>query len=201
MIILITGKKYSGKDEAAKILVEDLGFISYSFAHPIKKAAEHIFLFDYEQLYGDKKEKIDKYWGISPREFFQIFGTEIMQYDFGKYIDKFEKINGREIWVKRFHKWFTMYCDNYTNVVIPDLRFLHESNYLIKNFQTDKRKVYIIRINRNSKTNKYSNHLSENEIDKININYEIDNNESIEELKNSILKIYNNIKEKENGKS
>ena len=69
LIIALSGKKRSGKDTVADYLVERFGFVKYGFADPIKEIGKIMFDFSEEQLNTDKKEEIDKRWGISPRQF------------------------------------------------------------------------------------------------------------------------------------
>ena len=84
MIIAITGKKGSGKDTLADIMVNDYQFVKYRFADDIKLIAKILFDFDDEQLYGNKKDKLDENWNIYPREFYQKFGTDYIQQIFPK---------------------------------------------------------------------------------------------------------------------
>jgi hypothetical protein len=49
----------AGKDEVAKILVRDFGFVIVSFADEIKRTAMRWYDFTYEQCWGSEKEKPD----------------------------------------------------------------------------------------------------------------------------------------------
>ena len=124
MIIGITGKKQSGKDTMANYLVKEYGFIKYSMAGPLKEGCKKLFGLTEEQVNGDFKETIDKRWGVTPRKILQVMGTEIFQYDLLERIPEFKSI-GRRFWVLRFKQ----FCDDnpYANIVISDIRFLHES--------------------------------------------------------------------------
>jgi len=75
-IVGISGRKRSGKDTAADILCEEYGYEKYSFADPIKAACKEVFGFDNEQVRGSRKENTDPYWGFSPRDAMQVFGTD-----------------------------------------------------------------------------------------------------------------------------
>ena len=70
-------KKRVGKDTVADYLVNKYGFVKYSFGQPIKEVAKIMFDFSDEQLNGDLKEAVDIRWGISPRQFFQDFGSSL----------------------------------------------------------------------------------------------------------------------------
>lgn len=126
-IVGILGLKRSGKDTSANLLINSHGFVRYSFADPLKKAAKEIFCFTDEQLWGDDKETIDPNWGISAREVLQIMGTEMLQYDIHKHTNNLSHI-GRHIWVHRFKIWYNEEIKKNPNlsVVIPDVRFQHE---------------------------------------------------------------------------
>tara|TARA_B100000123_G_scaffold271526_1_gene251590 strand:+ start:488 stop:838 length:351 start_codon:yes stop_codon:yes gene_type:complete len=108
MIIGLAGKKGSGKDTIADYLCAHYGFINYGFGDPIKEIGRIMFDFTDEQLYGSKKEIIDTKWGISPRDFFQKFGTEYGQFILPEHFpNAFNDINNRQFWVKRFWVWYT----------------------------------------------------------------------------------------------
>lgn len=179
MIIAITGKKGCGKDTVANYMCEKYGFINYGFADPIKEISKIIFGFTDEQLNGHLKEAEDKFWGLAPRDFFQKFGTDIAQFEFPKYFPGiFRGKDERAIWVRVFEFWYTKKLKENPNlkVVISDLRFIHEYEYLRK------MDAYFIRIKRNIEGNKFGLHISETELDKLDLNCEIENNGSLEDL-------------------
>ena len=159
MIIGICGKKRCGKDTIADILVNTYNFEKYAFGDPIKKIAQIIFNFSEEQLYGDKKEEKDEYWGISPREFFQKFGTDYAQYYFNNQFPNLLKENPRNLWVEVFQKWYMTEKEKNPNlkVVISDVRFIHEIQK-IKSLGG-----YVIKVERN--LNNIDDHISEIEMD------------------------------------
>lgn len=73
-IIGITGKARSGKDMAAMHILEQHGYSENAFATPLKKAIGAMFGLTDEQLYGDEKDVIIPWLGITPRELFQRLG-------------------------------------------------------------------------------------------------------------------------------
>lgn len=78
---LIAGKFAStarvGKDEVAKVIREDLGFRTYSFALPLKQVCQVLFGLTEEQLWNDNLKKVEiPLWQQSPRSLFQRLGTE-----------------------------------------------------------------------------------------------------------------------------
>ena len=188
MIIGLSGKKRVGKDTVADYLVSDHGFIKYSFADPIKEVSRILFNFTEEQLYGDDKEKIDPTWKIKPRDFFQKFGTDYMQYQFPKEFPESNSVVSEKcFWVKCFHSWYLKQRENNPDVkiVITDVRFIHEYNFLIKE------DAMIIKIENNNIQN-IDTHISENELnsfDPSKFDYCIKNDSSLDSLKNKINEI------------
>ena len=66
-----------GKDEVARILRDDLGFRTYSFALPLKQVSQVLFGLTEDQMWNDKMKNIAiDAWGLSPRTIFQRIGTE-----------------------------------------------------------------------------------------------------------------------------
>jgi len=217
ILIGLVAPKQSGKDTAADYLCSNYNFKKYNFADPLKEAMGKIFGFTHEQLYGNEKEKIDPFWGITPREILQKMGTEIFQYEVPKVIKELEPV-GRSFWVKCFEKWYTNElenskkentnkiinvfevpmkvlpysflneCKSNTKVVISDIRFLHESNKVKELGGT------LIKINRDTEHNEYSEHPSELEYKEIKCDYEINNNGNIGELYKEIDLIMQNFK-------
>ena len=84
-VIGFTGKAKSGKDTAASVLVHEIGSgncTTMAFADPLKQIAM-IFGFTKEQCYDQSKKEIeDEFWGITPRKFLQITGTECFRNNF-----------------------------------------------------------------------------------------------------------------------
>ncbi len=181
MIIGIKGRKGSGKDTIANYLVDKHSYYKYGFADPLKEGIQKMFGFTNDQLWGDEKEIVDPFWGVSPREILQYTGTELFQFDLGKYIPAFQKI-GRSIWVKKFEQWYKHYheWDQINNVVIADLRFLHEA-VKIKELGG-----MILEVVRETKLNEFSDHPSEVELAQIVPDYVVDNTASIDVLYNNI---------------
>lgn len=168
----LLGKKGSGKDTLADYLVNTKGFVKYSFAKPIKDIAKILFNLSEQQLYGDLKEQVDKRWGISPRIMFQRLGTEFGQFKIYELFPEL-KIKDKEIWLSLFDIFLEANKDK--NIVIADVRFKHEIEYLKKlNFN-------IIKINR--KDSLMDNHISEKQND-LYYDYLIENNNSKEALFN-----------------
>lgn len=191
MIIGIYGKKHSGKDTISDFICQKYDFVKYGFGDPIKEIAAIMFGFTESQLYGNEKEQIDETWGISPREFFQKFGTNYAQFIFPKHFPNIFECgeNKRTIWVKVFEKWYLRKIKVNPNlkIVINDIRFNHEYDVI------KKMGGYIIKVEREILLNN-DYHISENELDNYNddkFNYIIKNNSSKEDLYNTITNLIN----------
>jgi len=124
-IIGLTGKARSGKDTVAG-MIEGLSFTkdftcvqTYALAWPLKKAASIAFGIPFENFnHADKKEIPDEYWGISPREIAQKFGTECMRNVFDE-----------DFWLKRMEMELTK-CSDDVIFVITDIRFENEADWV-----------------------------------------------------------------------
>ena len=186
-IIGLCGNKRAGKDSFADHLISKYKTIQkYSFAGPLKKACQIMFCLSAEQIDGTLKETVDKRWGLSPRQIFQTFGTDLIRNEYPKLVpgSKVEKI-GSSFWVYRFQIWYENWIkENPKKVlIITDIRFPDEFEVL-KNMGGT-----IIKITRPS----YSindNHISEKNISKIDGDYHIINEGTLNEYQNKIEQLY-----------
>ncbi len=160
MLIGLVATKGSGKDVMGNYLVEHYNFTKTHFADPMKEGLRHIFDLNDEQLYGSKKETLDVRWNKTPRELFQIFGTDIMRNMMSPMLNL-----GQNIWVHRFKVWYEAHKDQ--NVVLADCRFISEAE------EIKKLGGILIRIERNTHMVDY--HISEQEVHGIDVDYTIEN--------------------------
>ena len=161
MIIGLIGEIGVGKTTIAHHL-KTKNFEEYSFASPIKKIAE-IFGFEHYQIYGTQQQRleINEKWGISCRTFLQKFGTEIGREVFPHV---FPEMNIRRgVWLDLFMHQY----DTSKNYVVSDVRFENEAQ-LIRDLHG-----ILIRIRRTSEKGFESQHTSEQEINLIRYNFEI----------------------------
>lgn len=115
----LTGLAGSGKDAVAKHLFCKHGWSRTAFADPLKQAATHIFGLSINDFYDrEKKEQVNDYWNISPREMLQYLGTEAVRGTFGE-----------DVWVRRWHLSYTIIKDT-DNVVVTDVRTPTEADWL-----------------------------------------------------------------------
>lgn len=122
-VISIAGRAGSGKDTAADYLVSNRNYIKYNLALPIKKALNAMFGWSMD-LWENRewKETVIPRYGKSPRFMAQTLGTE-----WGR-----EWITP-EIWLLMAEEFIESISANYENcegVVIPDLRFDNEAEFL-----------------------------------------------------------------------
>ncbi len=170
-IIGICGHKFNGKDTIADYLVKNYGFTKLSFGDNLKFAMRHIFGFDDEQLWGTKKEIIDPFWNVSPREMMQYFGTECCRIKLGS---DYKNI-GNNLWVMSLQKNLNNLIEkNITKIVIPDVRFENELS-VINHYNG-----LLLRVIRPSII-PCDTHLSENSLNSVMENYTFINN-SLEQL-------------------
>lgn len=117
-LIGITGKARSGKDTVARYLWERYGYTRIAFADPLKSAAQQMFGLSHEAAWNDDlKETVIPYWGMSPRQMFQLLGTECVKPHFGN-----------DIWIKRFCLSANALPED--DIVVPDVRFEPEARFI-----------------------------------------------------------------------
>jgi len=131
MIIGIAGFLGSGKGTLGDILVKEHGFKPIAFADALKDAVAAIFKWPRELLEGDSvasryfREQADPYWSekfgydVTPRYMLQVMGTEAVR-------DVFDP----NLWVYVVEK--TISEDPDSNYVITDMRFPNESRIIKK---------------------------------------------------------------------
>ena len=192
-VVLISGKKQSGKDTAADILNKDFGYIKVSFAGMLKEASAAVL----SVLTGTTIKRV---WfedntfksmalpgyAITYREFLQYFGTEFVR----KYIHK-------NFWVHTAVDSIVYSVSNKKkfSFVIQDARFPSE----IKTFSKELLEVYpdavitTVRVQRKSRSflnkiyDQFKEHSSENSLDFYNKwDYKIYNYHDLKTYKNVI---------------
>jgi hypothetical protein len=135
-IIGIHGHAGSGKTTAALHLMESKqSTYIEAFADSLKDACAALFGLDSEFFYDEAaKEQLIEFWGITPRMMAQFVGTELVRQHM------WELIPGADntFWIKRLEgKLLGVLEDaDYTNedvVVIPDVRFQNEYDWVIAN--------------------------------------------------------------------
>lgn len=194
-IVGLTGSARSGKDTCANFIRESDGkVLFYAFAEPLKELSRSLFMFSEDQLYGDSKHIKDERWGISPRESWQVIGTNFMQMNIYSYLPHMlDKVPFRQFWTYRFKMFIEEIEKNpeyqdYT-VIVTDVRFIHEAN-VVK--ELGGKLIKIERPTLNTQNDMYK-HCSETEMSAIEADYTIINNKSLEDFKNESLNVYFNL--------
>lgn len=169
-LIGITGLARSGKDTVARYLWAEHGYTRIAFADPVKLAAQHIFGLTDEQVWKDHlKEMILPYWDLSPRQMYQLLGTEAVKGTFGD-----------DTWCKR---WMLSYgpLSLTDDIVVPDVRTDVEAGMLRSLGGA------IIELTRNDSglSGSTAAHSSENGLSTF-PEYEITNNGTIQDLYDAV---------------
>lgn len=150
-VYAISGKRGSGKSMLARYLAELGGCEIRSLADTLKSRCMKDFGLTREQVYGKEKEV--------PTQFIRTDGNPLTSRDIMIRMGIFYRSIDKDFWLKEcFHR-----PDNGQNVVIDDIRFLNEIEWLRRNFQTK-----FIRIERLPELNVFKaalDDLSETELD------------------------------------
>jgi hypothetical protein len=174
-IIAICGRRRTGKDVIADYICNKYQYSNVKFAQPLKDAIKVLFGFSEDQI-EKYKDKDDDFWKTSPRKVMQFIGTEIMQYEIQRLIPH----TNRHFFVNSLLK-----RHNNQNIVISDMRFLHEYN------EIKKKGALVIKVIRpfSEKDNNIDFHSSEKEVDEITTDYTIINDGDINTLYKKIEKV------------
>jgi len=117
MIVGLTGYKQSGKSTFAKHVVAFNGARKLRFAEPIVPIMKMLGFTD-EQISGDKKEVLDTFWNIIPRDLMKLIGITMFR-------DNFRA----DVWIKLAKKEIVAYKDTY-DLVIENVRFPNEAELI-----------------------------------------------------------------------
>jgi hypothetical protein len=208
MIIGFIGQNRVGKDTCADFFSElahndNINFTRLALADPIKDIARLMFNFTEDQLYGPLKDIIDPQYGIKPRDFFQKFGTEIMQFDIYNYLPQLEShIPKRSFWIQNLIKKMDRVnkeTNQSSHFLITDVRGNNEASRLA---EIGAILIKIIKLQSNPghsvipMHSTHSSHITQIEVDQIlneYITYTIINDGTLDDLKEKIKNIYEQI--------
>ena len=184
MLIGIVGLERTGKDTVANYLVKNHNFLKYNLAQPIKEIGKIMFNWDINEMETNKKDEIDTNTGIIPRDFYKWFGTQICQFEIYKHFPELkDKIPERHMW-SHIMKNFVLEKRNKNinaNIIIPDIRFLHEMSVLK---ELGGHLIYLDRIQNPNFNNYELKEIMKKENNYI--DYTLENRDSIELLYKSI---------------
>lgn len=177
IVIAFIGYKRSGKDTCCNHISQFYKFKHIKISEKLKKIVKLLFNLNDDDL-EINKEIENKYWKTSPRKIMQFVGTDIFQYKIQELIPN---INN-DFWIKSFEEDYLK--NNNDNLVISDLRFIHEYEVL------KKYNVIVIKIE-NDRLKNDDNHISENEHLKIPYDYVIKNDGRLSNLYKKVESIIN----------
>lgn len=191
MIILIHGRKRSGKDTLASILKElEPSFISKSFAGPLKEITAKSFelsLDTVEYLKNNEDIKIgfrspqEKLCtGKSMRNFLQNLGTEAIK-----------PIFGDDVWAQLLIK---DYDKSSEDLVVPDFRVIEEYNTLVQELGADD--IVTIKVTRPEVEESGDLHATEQGLVDFKFDYYIDNDGTLDDLRAEAISFIDFLKAK-----
>ena len=174
ILIGITGSAGSGKDSLAdKIINKYSGAIKIAFADPLKLACKELFQLSCDQLYvRQEKEKIDPRWNKSPRELFQIIGSDLLR-------DRFDE----DIFIKSTREKIKKLSQEHKIIIVTDCRFENETQ-LIRDMGG-----IVIHLKRPN-IKRINDHISENPVKIMTGDIELVNNSTIDKLLEEIKIIF-----------
>ena len=114
-LIGFAGRKGSGKDTCAAVLVDYSGFERFAFADCMKCICKGLFDLTDEQLHGHSKDEPDDRYGHSPRQLLQMFGADFIR-----------DMVSKDFWVEKFRKFMSERLDDDPPIVVSDVRFQNE---------------------------------------------------------------------------
>lgn len=172
IIFAFCGAKGHGKDTAAEVLLSKYGFNRVSFADGLRKTV-CTALREPEEYFTDpdKKEEIDPRTGKSRRYWLQWIGTQ----------------GFRALWENVWVSWWSKEIEDkaYPRVVVTDVRFPNELA-AVRAFPNS----VVIRVRNHRKAIGGDNHASEAHFMDFDVDFDLENNGSIESLQNSVEAIF-----------
>ena len=183
-LIGLSGQKRTGKDTLADYLCSNYGFTKYSFAGPLKKACQEIFMLSDEQTEGNDKEIMDNRWGVSARTIFQKVGTELFREKLSQVMPEMKSIEDN-FWIYRFELWYEDFKKKNpgAKVIVSDARFPNEAKKI--NDLGGK----MIKVSRDTGLNT-DNHSSEKNVELIKTDIILKNNTNIQNYYKKIDKLF-----------
>lgn len=171
-LIGMVGRAGAGKDTAARYLHKRFTTQTLSFAGALKEGCRHIFRFTDDQLYGSDKMTVDPYWGTTPRAVLQMVGTELFRNTLPTLLAQ-SNIRS-DIWIQRLNLDIVANQRSGVHTVISDVRFHNEAEFIRSTGGV------LIRITRPDIAT--MDHSSENSINALIVDHDIDNNDGLRDF-------------------
>jgi dephospho-CoA kinase len=180
--IIFIGASGSGKDTSYEA-IQHLGYKRYAFADHLKEIVKVMFHLTQHDVTVNKNTPLDKWYGKTPRELVQFIGTEVLQYKINELIPELHRNYHCKILTDNIKQ------EGNNLIVITDLRFHHELNYLISEFPEDD--IYVVKIIRPSLdlNESFRKHISETELNEITYDYVIHNDKNKQEFVENVRKL------------
>lgn len=177
-LIGLCGFKQAGKTTVANML-KNKGFYELSFAAPLKEACRAMYGLSDEQLYGEQKEQIDPYWGVTPREILQRFGTDVMRKNASVVIPEMKEDN---MWIEVANRKIKELrkSGEVRKVCVSDVRFPNEAEWIRQQGGT------VIRIDRGDN---HSEDAHESEQIAFVADYDLDNSGTLQETERNLCSL------------
>lgn len=123
LVIGIAGRMCSGKDTLAEFIknASDKKIEIVHMADALKQVAG-VFGFTHEQLNNQKLKCVtDEFWGITPRKFLQIVGTEMFRNRFRS-----------DVWTRQLERRIKENINGADVFIVADIRFVNEADLIEK---------------------------------------------------------------------
>ena len=185
-VIAISGRSGAGKDAAADALQRVLAFKNVKFAGPLKQAAAVLFGAPHECFCDNALKDVphDALRGSTPRAVLQWLGTDVMQH--GLIASGLVPGIGRGFWAHRLAEAIDALPPIDDRVVISDMRFQHELDFLRNRYG---RHLLAIRVVRPSQPGRMQEHESEMSVDSLDIPLVLHNNGTLDDLHDEVLNL------------
>jgi hypothetical protein len=193
IVIGLTGRKHAGKDTVANYLCSGHEFARIAIADPLKCAITDIFGIDARDLRSDAKDKVNADWGVTPRELMQFIGTEMFRTQFGA---RFPQI-GPNVWARALGMQMRAYLQHRESVIVTDVRFPNEARQMRDTASQHGARAFIVRIERVCDEGAHMpdhDHASERLTQTIAADYVIENNGSLDDLRESTERMYEQVR-------
>jgi hypothetical protein len=186
MIIGLVGRRRTGKNSLSRYIVEKYFATELALASYLKETVKIWFGWSEDHVNGLLKDVVDPFWGVSPRQMLQWFGTEVVQFSLPERFPEYRTIVGRLHWCNLLIKDLEyFYLDSMLQynrpVVITDVRFPHEVEAISSFARKIKSPFKMIKIVRD--TGFFGDdHSSETDSDGIVPDLVLENNGTLEQL-------------------